>query len=215
MFSGYFNSQPDQDGEFFIDRNPKHFPLILDYLRNQHSIAVKKNIIDLNCVEIEELLEEADYYGIIPLLEMIGSLSIRTISAKGKPWKLILSRPNFCFPNNAQLLNNFDIASGAGTGINSNDFIEAVFDEKVIVSRIILAATTLGGIDETRLNGAVFQASQNGLEWKDILIVSQVPKQGLKIFVFCPTITGIAFRFLHGTNITSDRCLALGILIFE
>jgi len=33
MFSSQFNTQADEDGEYFIDRNPKHFALILDYLR--------------------------------------------------------------------------------------------------------------------------------------------------------------------------------------
>lgn len=34
MFSEQFNTQPDEDGEHFIDRNPTMFPYILDYLRN-------------------------------------------------------------------------------------------------------------------------------------------------------------------------------------
>jgi hypothetical protein len=35
MFSEQFKPQPDEDGEFFIDRNPEYFHLILDYLEIQ------------------------------------------------------------------------------------------------------------------------------------------------------------------------------------
>jgi len=217
MFSGYFDMNPDQDGEYFIDRNPKHFPLILDYLRNQHSVAVQKKISSLNCIELEELHEEVDYYGIMPLLEYIDTATAqsKTNSAKGKKWKLALSHPNHCFPNRVEFLNDPDKVSGAGTGTNSQDFIEAIFDEKVAVSKVTLAATTLGGVDETRINGAIFQASENGSDWKEVLTVSGVPKQGPTVFALPGPVTGYAFRFLHGLKITSDRCLALGALIFE
>jgi len=37
MFSGHFDMEPDEDGCYFIDRNPDFFPIILDYLRKVYT----------------------------------------------------------------------------------------------------------------------------------------------------------------------------------
>jgi len=53
------NWQPDDDGSYFIDRDPKHFATILNYLRMKE--------IDLegwNKKDLETLQKELDYYGI-------------------------------------------------------------------------------------------------------------------------------------------------------
>jgi len=61
MFSEYCNMQPNEDGEYFIDRNPTHFALILDHLRG---IDVKKDVRDLSRRERELFIQEVHYYGI-------------------------------------------------------------------------------------------------------------------------------------------------------
>eukprot|EP01117_Protostelium_nocturnum_P008592 TRINITY_DN3085_c0_g1_i3.p1 TRINITY_DN3085_c0_g1~~TRINITY_DN3085_c0_g1_i3.p1 ORF type:complete len:331 (+),score=115.65 TRINITY_DN3085_c0_g1_i3:450-1442(+) len=61
-FSGLLQSehwQPDKDGRYFIDRNPKNFAIVLDYLR---SGALK--ISKLNKEEKEDLINDFDYYQI-------------------------------------------------------------------------------------------------------------------------------------------------------
>src|SRR4051794_40995666 len=49
--------QPDEDGSYFIDRNPQLFPLILDFMRH--------DVIDLEGFsekQLEAVRVEADYY---------------------------------------------------------------------------------------------------------------------------------------------------------
>jgi len=57
--------EKDQDGYWMIDRDPKHFPTILNYLRTGKVIASE--------AEIEELLPEAQFYQIQPLVEHLES----------------------------------------------------------------------------------------------------------------------------------------------
>jgi hypothetical protein len=61
MFSEQFNTKPDKNGEYFIDRNPKHFHLILDYLRNP---TKEVNLRELTTVQEEEFYDEVDFYSI-------------------------------------------------------------------------------------------------------------------------------------------------------
>jgi len=66
MFSGNFNMEPGQDGAYFIDRDPKYFPMILNYLR--------MNVIDTEDMgdkEKNELLREVEYYQIPSLLSLL------------------------------------------------------------------------------------------------------------------------------------------------
>jgi len=51
--------QPDEDGEYFIDRNPKNFDRILDYLRTG-----KWEIRGLSEVELDKIYEDMDFYQI-------------------------------------------------------------------------------------------------------------------------------------------------------
>jgi len=50
---------PDEDGEYFIDRNPECFRLVLDYL-----IAGKLNLVDLPPRKMKMLKADMDYYRI-------------------------------------------------------------------------------------------------------------------------------------------------------
>ena len=67
MFSGQFKVSPDEDdGAYFIDRNPKHFDLILDFLRG----ALIPSKLDES--QREELRVEADFFqlgGLVQLLD--------------------------------------------------------------------------------------------------------------------------------------------------
>jgi len=55
--SGKF--QPDEEGVYFIDRNPKHFDVILDYLR-----MGELNVEGLDTKGLEKVKKDCDYYQI-------------------------------------------------------------------------------------------------------------------------------------------------------
>ena len=67
MFSEQFDTKPDEDGEVFIDRDPKHFPLILSYLRNPTMMV---DVSDLDEKRLLEFKTEIDYYQIQSLREI-------------------------------------------------------------------------------------------------------------------------------------------------
>ncbi|XP_015786942.1 BTB/POZ domain-containing protein KCTD3-like [Tetranychus urticae] len=58
------NSLKDATGAFFIDRDPKVFTVILNYLRT-------RQLIHLDNIPIEVLLHEAEFYGLTPLVKRL------------------------------------------------------------------------------------------------------------------------------------------------
>jgi len=60
-FSGLLDGhwETDEDGSFFIDRSPKHFGIILEYMRSG-----KLMISNLNDEQVDSLRSELDYYQI-------------------------------------------------------------------------------------------------------------------------------------------------------
>ena len=62
LLSGRISSLKDERGAIFIDRDPKIFATILNYLRTRD--------IDLN-VDIKAIRHEAEYYGIAPLVKRL------------------------------------------------------------------------------------------------------------------------------------------------
>jgi hypothetical protein len=75
MFSEYFNTQPDEDGEYFIDRNPEHFHLILDYLRNP---TKEVNLNEMTKKQLDDFYFEVDFYSIQSLkkIEIIHKFDV-------------------------------------------------------------------------------------------------------------------------------------------
>lgn len=63
MLSNRIDSHKDETGALFIDRDPKLFSIILNYLRTKD--------IDLKNVDIRTLRHEAEYYGINPLVKRL------------------------------------------------------------------------------------------------------------------------------------------------
>jgi phosphotransferase system HPr-like phosphotransfer protein len=71
---------PGADGSYFIDRSPTHFELIIDYLRNGEFSKKKLKII--TSLELEELIEECDYYLLpIPIMQWDLSPSRKPVNA--------------------------------------------------------------------------------------------------------------------------------------
>ncbi|VEN58820.1 unnamed protein product [Callosobruchus maculatus] len=63
LLSGRISSLRDAKAAIFIDRDPKIFSIILNYLRTRE--------IDLNGVDIRTLRHEAEYYNIAPLVKRL------------------------------------------------------------------------------------------------------------------------------------------------
>jgi len=66
MFSGSFDLEQGDDGCYFIDRDGTHFRHILNYLRS--GTVPLPSILK---TESEEILHEAEYYGLVGLVEAI------------------------------------------------------------------------------------------------------------------------------------------------
>jgi len=67
LASGRFNIDSDETGEYFIDRDAKHFGTILTYLRTGH-LRCKDTVSPLDKLE---LLDEVEYYQIESLLDVL------------------------------------------------------------------------------------------------------------------------------------------------
>lgn len=63
LLSGRISSLRDDTGAIFIDRDPKVFAIILNYLRTHD--------IDLSGTDIRTLRHEAEFYGIMPLAKRL------------------------------------------------------------------------------------------------------------------------------------------------
>lgn len=63
MLSGRISTLKDETGAIFIDRDPKLFTIILNFMRTKD--------IDLRDVDVAILRHEAEYYGITPLVKRL------------------------------------------------------------------------------------------------------------------------------------------------
>ncbi|CAG7835896.1 unnamed protein product [Allacma fusca] len=64
LLSGRISSLKDDNGAFFVDRDPTLFSVILNYLRSRD--------VDLRTVDMRALRNEAEFYGIIPLVKRLA-----------------------------------------------------------------------------------------------------------------------------------------------
>jgi BTB/POZ domain-containing adapter for CUL3-mediated RhoA degradation protein len=71
MFSGRMDVITDSDGYILIDRSGKHFELILNYLRDEDTQCFSMNLEGKSEIELYEMLKEAKFYCIQPLISMI------------------------------------------------------------------------------------------------------------------------------------------------
>ncbi|KAI8380393.1 hypothetical protein BD560DRAFT_432238 [Blakeslea trispora] len=67
MFSGRHTVFAETDGSYFIDRDPSHFRLVLNYLRDARIPPTLLQDTQL----CQELLQEAKYYGINGLIQLL------------------------------------------------------------------------------------------------------------------------------------------------
>ena len=64
LLSGRISSLRDSSGAIFVDRDPKLFAIILNYLRT-------RQLFDINQCNLDMLLHESQFYGITPLVRRL------------------------------------------------------------------------------------------------------------------------------------------------
>jgi hypothetical protein len=64
LLSGRIPTCRDETGALFIDRDPKLFSIILNFLRTKE--------LDVNGVDISVLRHEAEFYGVLPLAQRLS-----------------------------------------------------------------------------------------------------------------------------------------------
>jgi len=95
MFSGRFKLEQDENGSIFIDRDPTHFRHILNFLRDGIEYLKHGGLLQQPEAIVNELLQEAKYYNIRPLVDYIQLQQTRKNKKKGdeltheKQYKLI------------------------------------------------------------------------------------------------------------------------------
>jgi WD40 repeat protein len=70
MFNGNFNMTPDENDEYFIDRDAKYFPIVLKHLRGYD---VSETIQSLDDLERKQLAEDVDFYQISSMFHFFPS----------------------------------------------------------------------------------------------------------------------------------------------
>jgi hypothetical protein len=69
MFSKEFHQQPDDDGEYYVDRDPTYFRIVLNHLRG---VDVKKALSGLNQWEKSLIQQEVEFYQIESIKPLVG-----------------------------------------------------------------------------------------------------------------------------------------------
>eukprot|EP01083_Nonionella_stella_P193378 714272_1 len=87
MFSGRFNLDEGDDGKgMFIDRDPHHFRHILNFLRDGFAYLAERHMHDLPLREISEILREARFYSVRPLIDHLEDIKrVRKSAALQEP----------------------------------------------------------------------------------------------------------------------------------
>jgi len=95
MFSGRFKLEQDENGAIFIDRDPTHFRHILNFLRDGIEYLKHGGLLQQPEAIVNELLQEAKFYNIRPLVDYIQLQQTRKNKKRGdeltheKQYKLI------------------------------------------------------------------------------------------------------------------------------
>jgi len=123
LSSGHW--QPDEDGTYFVDRNPQFFDVILDYIRTG-----KIDLTDLNHKELTKLKEDLDYFQ-IQLPSPIQTISSDILDINMESSLLAMLPPG---------IQQFRLVHDSSKGISANDFDRAV--KGVGPTLIIIKSTT-------------------------------------------------------------------------
>ena len=122
MFSGRLNpGTQDEQGAYMLDRNPKYFEPILDYLRT------RELIVDPN-VSMDGILAEARFFGIQSLMDQIEKANEKDEKHQNIEFQL------------KDIAKNIDAIAGIQAGIirGSSDVVKSAHNLKGIVNQGII-----------------------------------------------------------------------------
>lgn len=86
MFSGRMEVCTDSDGYIIIDRCGKHFELILNYLRDEDLNDMSLQLDTRTKYELEEIVKEAKFYCIQPVINLVEQKLIKKSSSQVEPY---------------------------------------------------------------------------------------------------------------------------------
>jgi hypothetical protein len=132
-FAALFNSDqwaPDEDGVYFIDRNPRFFAAILDYLRM--IVNGREGLLLVGNISPEEqrlLDDDIEYY-------MIGSLKRSLVATEHSGWKLDTRSmgPNLTISEDCLTVTKTGVSGNCDSGImGTHGFYDGTYRWRVIL----------------------------------------------------------------------------------
>eukprot|EP01083_Nonionella_stella_P088489 246630_1 len=150
MFSGRFKIERDENGSIFIDRDPTHFRHILNFLRDGIDYLKHGGLLQQPDAIVNELLQEAKYYNIRPLVDYIQLQQTRKNKKKGdeltheKQYKLVTNIG----------IDQFEDVFNKYTGSAGYDFEEWIFVSPYKTSRNSASAPTFMMLFSKKLSRA-------------------------------------------------------------
>eukprot|EP00929_Paragymnodinium_shiwhaense_P090276 TRINITY_DN50433_c0_g1_i1.p1 TRINITY_DN50433_c0_g1~~TRINITY_DN50433_c0_g1_i1.p1 ORF type:complete len:373 (+),score=23.39 TRINITY_DN50433_c0_g1_i1:84-1202(+) len=127
LFSGRHRIDlDDEDGSLFVDRSPKHFAFILEYLRNGKETPLRVETDD----DLDELRLEAEYYGLTHLarscrrFKLLDQHFISQVSSKSGSFTVVRGMHGAAAMFDVQDPDHFEVtfAGRGGDQKSNNDF---------------------------------------------------------------------------------------------
>ena len=150
MFSGRFETQPSEDGSFFIDRDGTYFRNILNYLRTGKLLLPKDELVRIR----NELLAEAEYYQIQGIIDDLTSRAEPKFHES-----LILNSDqtvtlvNMLPPDDSELREVVLLYRASRDGWSSSDFHRLCDDKGPTITVVKVGKNVFGGYTEQSWDG--------------------------------------------------------------
>lgn len=152
--------------ELFIDRSYDYFGYIACFLRHNNV-----NIYNLPNEECNLLLEEAEFYNIIPLINIIKNKLNEIYFINLEIGRNVTLNEELIGTNNIEDLNNFkDTSCNKGVVVDKNSFIILELNKLISLKSLIIGAIKNDFFDESKGYGvgAKIETSEDKNTWKQV-----------------------------------------------